>query len=403
MLVVYHVLNMDSVKGDWLDNGSKEDIIKQISRLRKNIKKKHRALKRGIVEGEELLENTFKPITDPLKKLVEETGIANDEFIENIENKHKRKIMDSPIIGELSTPIKRKILNPFQGVKRKKKVNLRQQLNYNNNSDSDDGLNIENQNNSRLSVPIEVKNVEMAESQADEAQTPDVEIFESQPTGEELLRTPEGRDLSKLYIDRHFTGKLAKEYFSKLISGLKSVDHNYGVIVQGNDWKIGDKQLEVDHDDLIVGDKRYVGTRGLYELIFMNNPNEYIYSEEDLDNYAKIVFDTNVYRVNFSPTGKIRSNRGRKYKNILSQILSKGPPQDAMDTYTDQALLINNPTGSGILLTDAKPNIVYYDDPNEIVNRLRVLMGSKEAGHTGHENEINAILEELKEMESQLL
>lgn len=403
MLVVYHVLNMDSVKGDWLDNGSKEDIIKQISRLRKNIKKKHRALKRGIVEGEELLENTFKPITDPLKKLVEETGIANDEFIENIENKHKRKIMDSPIIGELSTPIKRKILNPFQGVKRKKKVNLRQQLNYNNNSDSDDGLNIENQNNSRLSVPIEVKNVEMAESQADEAQTPDVEIFESQPTGEELLRTPEGRDLSKLYIDRHFTGKLAKEYFSKLISGLKSVDHNYGVIVQGNDWKIGDKQLEVDHDDLIVGDKRYVGTRGLYELIFMNNPNEYIYSEEDLDNYAKIVFDTNVYRVNFSPTGKIRSNRGRKYKNILSQILSKGPPQDAMDTYTDQALIINNPTGSGILLTDAKPNIVYYDDPNEIVNRLRVLMGSKEAGHTGHENEINAILEELKEMESQLL
>lgn len=307
MLVVYHVLNMDSVKGDWLDNGSKEDIIKQISKLRKNIKKKHRALKQGIVEGEELLENTFKPIADPLKKLVEETGIANDEFIENIENKRKRKITDSPITGELSTPIKRKILNPFQGVKRKKKVNLRQQLNYNNNSDSDDGLNIENQSNSRLTVPIEMENVEMAESQADEVQTPDVEIFESQPTGEELLRTPEGRDLSKLYIDRHFTGKLAKEYFSKLISGLKSVDHNYGVIVQGNDWKIGDKQLEVDHDDLIIGDKRYVGTRGLYELIFMNNPNEYIYSEEDLDNYAKIVFDTNVYRVNFSPT--VRSDQ----------------------------------------------------------------------------------------------
>lgn len=391
---------MDGAGEVWFDNKTKEDIIKQIGELRKNIKKKHRALKRDIVEGEELLEKTFKPIADPLKKLVEETSIANEEFIENIENKRKRKLADNSIKEELSTPVKRKILNPPQGVKSKKRLNLREKVSYNSDSDSDDGRNVENQNHKRLTVPIKVEDVEMADQP--EEQTPVEEIFESQPTGEEFIRTPEGRNLSKMYIDRHFTGKLAREYFSKLISGLKTVDHNYGITVQGNDWKIGNKHLEVDHNDLIIGGKRYAGTRGLYELIFMNFPDEYIYDEEDLNNYAKILFDTNVFRVNFLPTGKVRSNRGRKYKNIISQIIVHGPPEDQMETYTDQVLSANQ-SGSGILLTDAKPNIMYYDDPNEIVNRLRVLLGSQEAGHTGHENEINAIIEELKEIEPRLL
>lgn len=44
-------------------------------------------------------------------------------------------------------------------------------------------------------------------------------------------------------------------------------------------------------------------------------------------------------------------------------------------------------------------NIVYeyYDDPNEIVNRLKLLMSSKNAGNSNHDQEINSIVEELRE------
>jgi hypothetical protein len=40
--------------------------------------------------------------------------------------------------------------------------------------------------------------------------------------------------------------------------------------------------------------------------------------------------------------------------------------------------------------------IMYWNDPNELVNRLRLLVASASAGHTGHNNEILAIIEELR-------
>lgn len=45
-------------------------------------------------------------------------------------------------------------------------------------------------------------------------------------------------------------------------------------------------------------------------------------------------------------------------------------------------------------------NIVYeyYDNPNELCERLRLLISSKSAGNTNHDQEINSIIEELREL-----
>ncbi len=40
---------------------------------------------------------------------------------------------------------------------------------------------------------------------------------------------------------------------------------------------------------------------------------------------------------------------------------------------------------------------VYWDDPNELVDRLRLLMAEQAAGNMSHTNEIHAIIEELRE------
>lgn len=44
-------------------------------------------------------------------------------------------------------------------------------------------------------------------------------------------------------------------------------------------------------------------------------------------------------------------------------------------------------------------NIVYeyFDDPNELVERLMLLVSSKSAGNSNHDQEINSIIEELRE------
>lgn len=62
-----------------------------------------------------------------------------------------------------------------------------------------------------------------------------------------------------------------------------------------------------------------------------------------------------------------------------------------------------NTTGRGMIDLTKKEfhnnsnNFVYWNDANELVSRLRLLVSSVSAGHTGHNNEILSIIEELRE------
>ena len=55
--------------------------------------------------------------------------------------------------------------------------------------------------------------------------------------------------------------------------------------------------------------------------------------------------------------------------------------------------------GEGILnrLSNKKIEYTYFDDYNEIIERLKLLIASKSAGNNSMDNEINSIIEELKE------
>ena len=55
------------------------------------------------------------------------------------------------------------------------------------------------------------------------------------------------------------------------------------------------------------------------------------------------------------------------------------------------------PIDDAMTVTDNAINYVYWDDANELVDRLRLLLASRDAGHTGHDNEIASIVEELRE------
>jgi len=48
-------------------------------------------------------------------------------------------------------------------------------------------------------------------------------------------------------------------------------------------------------------------------------------------------------------------------------------------------------------LNDNAIDYVHWDDPNELVNRLRLLEASRQAGHNAHDNEMLLIIEELRE------
>jgi len=60
--------------------------------------------------------------------------------------------------------------------------------------------------------------------------------------------------------------------------------------------------------------------------------------------------------------------------------------------------LLRSKTGFGYMtLQKSNPNYVYWNDVNELVERLEILVASKEAGNTSHNGENFSILEELRE------
>ncbi|CAG9759606.1 unnamed protein product [Ceutorhynchus assimilis] len=190
-------------------------------------------------------------------------------------------------------------------------------------------------------------------------------------------------------------------------------DHNYGIVhdLETNNFFLGSSQIPVNliNKDIKVLDILYPGTPGLYELLFKKEPVGY--KKADLDNYMDILTRTNAYRRNNNPNEQVQGNSSVKYVTIIGPYLYK-------KGITKSKTIIPRPVfekpvapyraakktgvariGKGLILKRNKKSTdyVYWDNVNELVNRLRILLASKTAGHNGYRNEIISIIEELKE------
>ena len=136
-------------------------------------------------------------------------------------------------------------------------------------------------------------------------------------------------------------------------------------------YRLNKKMLTIAYNNIYIGDEKFRGTDGLWELIMENRPNPKNYEKEDLDNYGKLLFKTNALHHNFNPENpKPRASRGYKWTNIIK------PIWDAK--------------------VEGKGVVVIPSDPNALLERLDLLLASQEAGHTGVRNELVSICDELK-------
>lgn len=92
------------------------------------------------------------------------------------------------------------------------------------------------------------------------------------------------------------------------------------------------------------------------------------------------------------PTHTVMRKLRPRAKTISEDLAVKVLPRTrAMSTHEEAG-------GSGLMeYRNVGKEYVYWDDPNELVERLKLLMASQNAGHTGHLNEINSIIEEMWE------
>ena len=89
-----------------------------------------------------------------------------------------------------------------------------------------------------------------------------------------------------------FIGDISEQYSRKFASKF-GTDKTFGLRDKNGKFYIGNKEAKIKENNIIVGDKEYAGTPGLWEQIVATPPDDTIFTNGDYDNYAEIMHSTN--------------------------------------------------------------------------------------------------------------
>lgn len=286
--------------------------LKEIIRLSDVVRKKYSDLKRGRFESEEAFQKAMKPVVSPFEQL------ASQLTLQPPSDKSKKTTSETAAKATQTTT---------------------------------------------AAIPDFLKSEEVLK-------------FDPEMTVEDIieskLQTTEGIEEIREHLNK--LGNIAGKYLALYITGDKNIidKTQIGIRHNGSEWVIGDSKIGIDNNDIIILDKEFEGSEGLYELLFMRNPNDEKITEKDVENYREILKLTNANRRSYSADKQIQGLNTAKYKKYVA---GKGLKQ----------------------YTSVTPNYIFWNEPNELVQRLMLLTASEAAGHSAHVNEKISIIEELRE------
>lgn len=294
-------------------------LLKDIIRTRTILKEKLKNIKLNEADKFNLLEDTFKPVTKPLNKIIKK--IDDYQFDDLLEDTFKSKT------------------KPLNEIIKK---------------DNDDDY----QSNADITPPLPSEN---SSNNYDDA------VDYNQATETDLKKNPLVENIEVLMNN-------------------KRIDTIYGFnIDESGNWRYGNNELNFNEDNSIqIGNSTWKMTPGLFELVFHSKPLHY--NKNDLKKYKEILISTNAHKRQFHSKSQIKGTRAYKYVRIIKNLFNTTP-----NVLTK---------GSGLSLKtidNRKSSYIYWNDSNELVDRLRLLIASESVGHNNHKNEIISIIEELKE------
>ncbi|KYQ49727.1 hypothetical protein ALC60_11194 [Trachymyrmex zeteki] len=343
------------------DVREREKIAREIERTSESIRKKHRALKTGRIEESIALDRHFKPIIKPLRQIVDSPGmraikreLRYDDAASAPKRERKEKEEEASETFERSETLRK----------------------------SDDRSHDHVQPITSTPCTTIVPPIESFEN-----------VFETTDDSfatkvQHRLQTSEGREALRASL-----GPLGRKYVEAVMNGArgrgKGIDRVYGVYLHKDGLMFGNKCFYVDDaDNIIIDGVRYAGTPGFYELIFKRIPDDLLYTEDDMHKYKSILLATNAHKHKYHSQGRVLANRGYKYKHVIAPLMSITPKKQKK-------------SGKGLphamTLNDNAIDYVHWDDPNELVDRLRLLDASHRAGNNAYGNEMLSIIEELRE------
>ena len=332
------------------------DFHKRISDSQNILREKFKKFKRGEHFVEESVNKVFRPIIAPLNKLVDNSN--TQRLIENSNSKLKKRVRHSTPEPEISSDLEQE--------DDMWKFATAQTSNY--------GKNVRNINDTERSREVgkeeeEVKvfpeELEISSSQPSH-HSPILEKEDNSKQKEPLLITSTPRENKNII---HCLNKVKKKDNTfDMVSGVRKLTKGY---------RFGDSSFSHKGKFFKIKGEQYEITPGLTELVFKKDPNPEFVNENDVQNYANLVIKTNAHRNNYKATNPIRVDKSKKFQTYLSNVITGGGFKIAKKTDVTE--------------------YVYWNDPNELVERFRLLDAEKLAGNNNHGNEIKNILEELGE------
>lgn len=324
----------------------KQKVLQSAEAVRKKVK-----LIRDVKSNDNMiLESMLKPITDPLSEMVKNTNNnnnANNLNISETDFSNKRFKWNKPLKTSKYSPSEDGMKESLDNkTLRRKSSEFESNYSENELNDSDStSYEGDNQNNSHSANNVSFRT---SESYASPREDPESQYFN--------MNIPFGI--------RNEHGKLM----------------------------LGSYPISVIDNKLTIDGESYFLTLGLNELLFKKAPDFKVVTEDDKRSYKTLLLKTNAHRRDFDPNKPIKSNKGMKYLFIIKPLFKLSKPRTTSEEFYV--------TGEGLpSKKKVKRDIsyVYWDDPNELVERLKLLIASRDAGNTGLDNEIISIIEELRE------
>jgi hypothetical protein len=106
----------------------------------------------------------------------------------------------------------------------------------------------------------------------------------------------------------------------------RKISHDPTFVVYQDDtdgsFKIGRSSFKHNNKHVFVDGERYKATEGFWELLTQSRPDKNVVTNQDRQAYKQILLQSNAHRVNYSPSCKIKANKGIKYTRFISQLFT---------------------------------------------------------------------------------
>lgn len=378
------MLTKKPLRSDMSSNMSEEKNVKgKILKSTEAVKRKVKLIRDLQNDNNMILGSVFKSITEPLNNMVKRKVNANLNPVDETE--------DDKLKWGKNT-VKKLKFSPDSAKKSHRSVSDKAVLHKSFDSNISDD-NLSKVSDDTIDDDDDDDNLSKVSNDSDDNEGDDDDILSNESQDIEAHdKTFESvnSNVTDNTTDTSFYSPRNDPEFAKKSSTFDNVP--FGVRTERGRLMLGSSSVRVANKKLEVKGRILNITPGLKELLFKKVPDLGVITEEDKRNYKILLLETNAHRRDFNPNKPIKSNKGKKYLHIIKPLFKLTKQRT---TSTESCAM-----GEGLpLLKNVKKetNYVYWDDPNELVDRLKLLIASRDAGNTGLDNEIISIIEELRE------